>query len=58
MCVSEDNSCESVVPFYHMGPGIEIKLLGLVASAFTHWAIWLATFFSKLLGYCLQILDC
>lgn len=34
MWKSEDNSYESVVPFYPMGPGVEFKLLGLVASAF------------------------
>lgn len=36
MWESEDNSYESVVPFCHVGPGVEFKLLGLVTSAFTH----------------------
>lgn len=33
---------ESVLTFYHVGPGIELRSPDLVASTSTHWAILLA----------------
>lgn len=35
---SENNYQESI-PFFDQDPGIELRWLGLVASAFTHWTI-------------------
>lgn len=39
---SEDNMHEWVLSFHHMGPGIKLWSLGMVASAFTFWDILLA----------------
>lgn len=36
---SEDNLQELILSFYYVNSGIEIRSLGLVASAFTCWAI-------------------
>lgn len=33
--VSEDNRTESVLSFHHVGQGIKLRLLGLLASPFT-----------------------